>query len=481
MRYINQNNNKNMYRFIAIVSLSFLFPIGQVHAESLKEALGVAYLRNPTLNAQRANLRSVDETVPIAISGYRPSITASGDVTYTDTTNPFADVSSVGGGGSSTGSTDIESQSYSITLSQPIFRSGRVTNAVKEAKANVYASREDLRDVEQTTLLNSVTSYNDVVRDQSIVRLRQNNVKVLTKQKDATQDRFNVGEVTRTDVAQSVARRSGAVSDLSLAKGNLKTSQATYQQIIGTYPTKLRKPGSITFILPKNLNEAIDMGLLNNPDVIAAKFREKSADFSVKKNVAELLPELNLEASYSKDFSSIDSQDNIETTTVSGRLTVPLYQSGSVSASIRQAKQLRDQARRQVQEAVAQVRAEVISAWSNLQASRAQLKSDKVQVQSNKTALNGVREEEKVGQRTILDVLDAEQELLDSQVNLSTTQRNLSVAEYTLLSAIGRLTAIDLGLDVPLYDEKAYYKNVKYKFFGFGSNGKKNYTRKKNP
>lgn len=456
-----------VFVYAALFIIMFAVSTQILNAESLREALSTAYVRNPTLNAQRASLRSVDETVPIAISGFRPTITATGDASATDTTNPFVGVSGGVGGGGSRESTTFEEQSYSITLSQPIFRSGRVTNSVKEAKANVFASREDLRDVEQTILLNSVTAYNDVVRDQSIVRLRENNVKVLTRQRDATQDRFDVGEVTRTDVAQSIARRSGSVSDLSLAQGNLKISQATYQQVIGNFPSKLKSPGSIAFMLPKTLNEAIDEADQNNPAIIAAQFREKSADFAVKRNVSELLPEVNLNASYSRDYSSIDSQDDIETATVTGRLTIPLYQSGAVSANIRQAKQLLEQARRQLQAARVEVRAAVISAWSNLQATRAQLKSDRVQVNSNKTALNGVREEEKVGQRTILDVLDAEQELLDSQVDLTTTQRNLVVAEYNLLSAIGRLTAADLGLNVRLYDEKEYYKRVKFKFFGF--------------
>lgn len=462
----------NQSAFISVILSSFALALVSgyaANAESLKEALGSTYLNNPTLNAQRASLRSVDETVPIAISGYRPTITGTGDFQYQDLNAPASSNINTGAD---------ETQTYSITLNQPIFRSGRVTNAVKEANANVFAAREDLRDVEQTILLNGVTSYNDVVRDQSIVRLRENNVRVLTKQRDATQDRFDVGEVTKTDVAQSVARRSGAVSELSLAQGNLKSSQATYQQIIGNFPTNLKRPGSIAYILPKSLNDAIEMAELDNPVVIAAKFRERSADFNVKKNVSELFPEVDLSATYSRSESSSDFSDDQEATTVIGRVTVPLYQSGAVSASIRQSKQTRDQRRRQVQEAVLQVKAQVISAWSNLQASRAQLRSDMAQVEANRTALNGVREEEKVGQRTILDVLDAEQELLDAQVNLSTTRRNLVVAEYALLSAVGRLTAADLGLDVPLYDHKAYYSKVKYKWFGFGKDSNKDYGRK---
>lgn len=420
-------------------------------AENLKDALATTYIKNPTLNAQRARLRSTDEGVSIARSGFRPKITGNASYTYQESR------------GTTTSKT--ETKAYSVSLTQPVFRGFRTINTLRQAEAEVLAGREDLRTTEQDIFLQTVTAYMDVVRDQAIVRLRQNNVKVLTKQLRATNDRFQVGEVTKTDVAQSTARQSGAVSQLSLAKANLASSRAVYQRLVGNIPGHLRSPNGLRKYIPKNMRVALEIGDAEHPAILAAGYREQSAKHAVKTILGELLPEVNFDAGYSDSRTgSLVS----ETSTLTARASMPIYQGGSISARVRQAKQTRVQRMQQVKEASIRIKAEIIASWGQWEASKAALISNRSQVEASKTALNGVREEEKVGQRTVLDVLDAEQEYLDAQVALSTTKRDYIVAGYSVLSSIGRLGAADLNLSVPLYDATRYYDKVKGKWFGFG-------------
>lgn len=446
---------------VAIASFAFAslcFHSDIARAESLYEAMISAYVGNPALRAARAGLRATDEDVPRAKSGFRPTITGSGTSTFSNSnTSP-----------SSPSDGSIYPKSLSVTLSQPIFRGFRTINSVREAEANVRAGRQDLKSTEQDTLLSAVTTYMDVVRDQAIVRLRKNNVQVLSEQLRATQDRFDVGEVTKTDVAQAKARHAGAVSLLSLARATLNTSRAEYERVVGNPPGGISQPGSLTHILPGSINVALDVGLEENPQIIAAKFRQKASRHAVDRIRGEFLPSVDLEASYAKSYDPSDAIDNSEATTVTGRLTVPLYQAGEVSARLRQSKHTFQQRRDEFQVAYDSVRSNVIASWSQLESAKAQLTSDRAEVEANRTALLGVREEEKVGQRTILDVLDAEQELLDSEVGLETTRRDYVIASFSLLSTLGRLTAADLGLAVEYYDPEEHYNAVRRKWFGTG-------------
>lgn len=442
----------------AAVAASVCSGISAAGAESLQEALSSAYLFNPTLKAARAQLRATDEEVPRAKSGYRPTVI--GEVTqgydYVDPNVPGA-------------SEDTYPRSYSVTLNQPIFRGFQTVNAVKGAEALVEAGREDLRLSEQNVLLSAVTAYVDVVRDQAILNLRQNNLRVLNEQLRATQDRFEVGEVTKTDVAQARARVSGASSAISAAKANLQTSRATYAQIIGNMPGTLRDPGP-SRLVPPALEQAIGIGEGENPQILSAIFRERAQDHAIKQTKGELLPSVNLQANYSYSEESASAlSDQTEVATVTGVVTVPIYQAGEVSARIRQNIETRSQLRHQIDEARESVRANVISAWGVFVAARAQIVSDQAQVEANQVALAGVREEEKVGQRTVLDVLDAEQELLNAQVALATSRRDLAVASYALLSAIGRLSAGSIGLGVEQYDPTRHYREVKHKFIGWST------------
>ncbi len=423
-------------------------------AETLREALSAAYKFNPRLDAARATLRATDEEVPRALSGYRPSIVGTADTSYQrQTTKP------------PTGARpDTNPRGYGVGLTQPIFNGFRTINAVSVAEATVRAGRETLRTTESAVLLEGVTAYVDVVRDQAIVRLRENNVTVLTRDLRATQDRFNVGEVTRTDVAQAQARRAASVSALDLARANLKSSRAVFERVVGHPPSNLVEPGP-SRIVPQTVQASVEISGRENPSVVAALYLEQAARLAVDQIRGELLPSVELEANYARRFDSSSSFDEAETTTVTGRVTVPFYTGGEVQARVRQAKHTHVSRLQQIEQARTEVQAQVVAAWSQLAAARAQIESDQASVDANRIALAGVREEERVGQRTLLDVLNAEQELLNSEVNLVTTKRNLVVASYAVLSTIGRLNAQELGVAALVYDPEQHYHDVRRKWF----------------
>jgi outer membrane protein len=447
-------------------------------AETLEQALTDAYLINPVLNAERARLRATDEQVALAKAGLRPFISGEADWNYV---NQNSDRSGLTGRSSSapSGANAIDLSAagistdgvthphgYSVQLTQPLFEGFQNLNAIRQAKSTVQAARESLRSVEQTVLLDAVTAYVNVVRDAAIVRLRENDVTVLTEQLKATKDRFDVGEVTRTDVAQAEARRSEALSTLAAAQANLKTSNAAYEQIIGHPPGKLETPPSIRGLLPSSLDDAMTLGDGENPIILAAVYQEEASLYAVQQIMGELLPTATLHAQYSKRFDQSPQVSEIETTTVTGRVDAPFYQGGGVSARVRQAKETNNQLKKEVEDARLRVHADVIANWGILQSSGPAIASAKAAVDANKIALTGVREEEKVGQRTTLDVLDAQRELLNSQIGLVTALRDRVVAEYSLYAAVGRMDAQTLGLPVPYYDPLEHYDIVKNKWFG---------------
>lgn len=422
-------------------------------AETLHQALAAAYKYNPQLDAERARLRGTDENVAIANSGFRPNIGASADVTHEwQRTRP---------GGSSSNT----SKGYSLNLSQPIFNGFQTINAVNQAEAFVRAGRETLRTTEQTILLQAVTAYVDVIRDQAIVRLRENNVNVLSRELQATRDRFSVGEVTRTDVAQAEARRAASISALDLARSNLKISRATFERVIGHPPSRLVDPPPYSRI-PKSQQDAISIATRESPEVVAALYREQAARFAVEQIWGELLPSVTLDAGYSQRFDPSQSIDEREGATVSGRVTIPIYQGGAVHARVRQAKHDHLATLQDIERVRTVAREGVLAAWAQLTAARAQLESDQIAVTAARTALTGVREEQKVGQRTILDVLNAEQEYLASQVQLETTRRNLVVNSYLVLQSVGRLSSEYLSLTKLVYDTEVHYSEVRRKWWG---------------
>lgn len=444
-------------RSAAITVLSCAVLLGQpASAETLRDALAAAYRYNPRVDAERARLRATDEEVARANSGYRPQIFGQADIGF-ENQNVRPD---------SLGEGRTNPKGYGVNLSQNLFNGFQTTSAVGEAESAVRAGRETLRDVERFVLLEAVTAFMDVVRDQAIVRLQENNVNVLTRELRATQDRFSVGEVTRTDVAQAQARRAGAVSQLDLARANLKTSRAIFRRVVGHEPTRLVEPGVPGKLLPASIEAALGIGEQENPLIIAALYREQASRYTVERIRGELLPSLDLDAAYASRHDPSTLVDQTETTSVTGRLTVPIYQGGEVSARVRQAKHTHVSRIQEIEQVRTEVRQAIVASWSQYEAARAQLESDRTQVEANQTALQGVREEEKVGQRTLLDVLNAELELVNSQVQLESTQRNLIVAAYSVLSAIGRLDSNQLGTVSEVYDPEVHYEEVRRKWWG---------------
>lgn len=445
--------------FCLVGAGSCVLPIGSnsaVQAETLNQALSAAYNYNPRLDAERARLRATDEEVARANSGYRPQIGASADVGL--------DYSSTRSATPSNSTTN--SRGYSVGLTQNLFNGFQTKNAVNEAEAGVRAGRETLRDVERAVLLDAATAYMDVVRDQAVVRLQENNVRVLTRELKATNDRFSVGEVTRTDVAQAQARRAGSVSTLDAARANLKSSRATYERVVGHPANNVANPGAPVRHLPSSLGNAQAIAEQENALIIAALYREQAARFTVDRIRGELLPSAQLEAQWGERFDPNRNIEETEQGTITGRLTIPIYQGGEVSARVRQAKHTHVSRLQEVEQVRSEVRAATIATWSQYQAALAQVASDRSQVEANRTALTGVREEEKVGQRTLLDVLNAEQELLNAQVSLVTDERNLVVAAYALLSAVGRLDAARLSVASNVYEPEVHYQDVRRKWFG---------------
>lgn len=437
--------------------LAVLLPAATVNAETLRDALALTYNSNPTLSAQRANVRSVDEGVAQALSGWRPTVTLVGEAG----TEYNKNASTTAAGGDRT----YNPSSVALSVSQPLYSGGQTEAGTKAAEANVKAARSSLDSIEQSVLSSAVGAYMNVVRDKAVVDLNRNNVLVLERQREAAQDRFDVGEITRTDVAQADARLAGARSDLVQAIGNLKVSEANYERVVG------QKPGDVAYpALPENFPESVDaalsMGNANHPDIKAAQFQEESSKHAIRQTSGRLLPSLTLNGSIShSDDQSSESQWG-ESGSISATLTVPLYQSGSVYSSVRQARQINNQRKIEIEAAVRQVREAVFQSWEQLEAARAQIASTEEQVRANRIALEGVNQEAQVGSRTTLDVLDAEQELLQSQVNLVSAKRNLVVAMYDVLAATGGLSASGLGLNVDYYDPEENYKRVRDKWFG---------------
>jgi outer membrane protein len=358
-----------------------------------------------------------------------------------------------------------------VELSQTIFDGFRTMTRTEQAKANVWAGRELLANTEQNVLLEGVTAYVDVLRDGQLVRLQEGGLGVLREEQESTSARFDVGELTRTDVAQSEARVSRAMSDLAQVRANLATSRAVYQRVIGRPPGTLTPPGSIDPLLPRSRDEALTQAETEHPALRSAHFTIQASDHEIEAIKGEMLPSLRLEADVTHRWESSDTTLRSDSASIVGRLTVPLYQAGSVSSRVRQARHRSTQRRLEAEDVRSQIVASVSSAWDGLAAARAQIVADRQQVSAATVAVEGVREEQRVGQRTTLDVLDATQELLDAQVSLEVTRRNEVVAAYTLLAAVGRLNAHVLGLPVAYYDPDEHYSKVRDKWFGLGDDG----------
>lgn len=427
-------------------------------AQTMDASLARAYNGNPTLNSQRASLRATNENVPQALSGYRPRITASADIgaSLTDTNQP--------GAGNST--SRLAPRGAGVQIDQNIFDGGKTRNSVSQAESQVMGARATLLNTEQNVLLDAATSYMNVLRDTAILNLNRNNVEVLEEQLRQTRDRFQVGEVTRTDVAQAEARLSQAQSAEILAESNLKTSIARFRQNVGVEPKQLAPGRPIENLLPKSLPAALNIALVGHPAVIASLHGVDAAELQVKVTEADLYPVVGVRGLVAQRYDSQIFGDNRFSASAVATLTIPIYEGGQVYSRTRQAKETAGQRRIDVDTQRDTVRAAVVSAWGSLDAAKAQIIAAQAQVQAAETALAGVREEAKVGQRTTLDVLNAQQELVIARSTLVTAQRDRVVASYAVLSAVGRLSAETLKLKTAIYDSRKHYDQVKGLLWG---------------
>lgn len=436
-----------------------------VMADTIEAALVRAYQNNPQLNAQRASVRATDENVPQALSGYRPkvAVTASAGTQYTDSQQN----TQVGGRLSEVGLAGVNApRSVGATISQTLFNGGQTANRTRAAESQVSAAREGLRVLEQTVLFSAATIYMDYLRDSAIVEVQKSNTRVLEQTLKQTRDRFNVGEVTRTDVAQSEAQLAAGRTQLLTAESNLTTTRANFRRIIGNDPVALAAGSPVDRFLPTTLTAAIDRGLLENPNVTAAMYGIDVSFLQVKVNEGALFPTVTLQGSVQQSYESTLSTYRAFGASATAQLTVPVYQGGAEYALIRQSKESLAQQRLNLEQVRDQTRATVAQAWGQLVAGKAQVASAQAQVTASEIALNGVREEARVGQRTTLDVLNAQQALVNARVALVTAQHDRVVASYSVLNSIGRLSPSVLNLATNVYDPSVHYHQVRDSWTG---------------
>jgi len=428
-------------------------------ADTLDGSLILAYMNNPTLNSQRASARATDEGVPQALSGYRPRVSVNGSIgsQYWDTTSkPSVNLPVY-----IHQSGNMTPNNYGITATQTLYNGFQTSNRTRQAESQVQAAREFLRVTEQGVLLSAVTAYMNLLRDGAILDLQRRNVEVLQEQLRQTRDRFNVGEVTRTDVAQSESRLAAGRSQVLAAEATYKASVATYRQVIGVEPGKLAPGSPVDRFSPSNLPQSVGVATATHPAVTNAQYNVDAALLQVKVAEGALYPTLAVQGSVLQQNESTQNQLKTFNATVLAQLTVPIYQGGSEYSLIRQAKETLGQRRLDLETSRDQVRQNVVQSWGQLDAAKANIEATQAQVQAAEIALNGVREEARVGQRTTLDVLNAQQELVNARVALVSAQRDRVVASFTLLSAVGRLSPQVLGLRVPVYDANVHYQQVR--------------------
>ena len=424
-------------------------------AETMAQALASAYATNPEINSARAQTRADDENVPIARSGMRPIISAFTTFSAQTTDQP-------GFGGQRTTS----SGNLGVSITQNVFRGFRTRNAILQSEAGVLASRELLRNTVQNVLFDAAQAYQDVIRDIAILDIRRSNVLFLEEQVRASDERFNVGESTRTDVSQARARLATARSGVALAESNLATSRAIYRRIVGHEAVGLSDGFSYSRLIPARVEQAVVVGQNGHPIVLAAAHQADAQAFAVKQIEGEALPTVSLEGTVEHQ-ESFDFGDDPNSATIGGRVSIPLYQGGAVAARTRQAKEQYGLRKIEIDLARDQVRAAVATAWAQLEASRGAIAAASEGVSSAELALSGVQEDQRVGQRTTLDVLNQQQDLLDARQILVIAQRDQVVAAFALLSAMGRLNAEQLGLPTAVYDPGEHYRAVRGRWHGF--------------
>ncbi len=434
-------------------------------ADTIEAALVRAYQSNPQLNAQRSQVRVTDENVPQALSGYRPkvSVTASAGYQYSDSLTNTGDLNVAR-------STPINGanapRSVGATVTQTLFNGQQTANRTRAAESQVSGAREALRALEQSVLLSAATIYMDYLRNSAIVEVQKSNVRVLEQTLKQTRDRFNVGEVTRTDVAQSEAQLAAGRTQLLTAEANLTTTRGNFRRIIGNEPQALAPGSPVDRYLPSTLPAAVELGLTQNPNVTASMFGIDVSYLQVKVAEGALLPTVTLQASVQQTYEQSLIQYRSFGASAVTQLSVPIYQGGAEYSLIRQSKETAAQQRLILDQTRDQTRANVVTAWGQLVAGKAQVQSAQAQVQASEIALNGVREEAKAGQRTTLDVLNAQQALVNARVALVTAQHDRVVASYSVLNTVGRLSPQVLNLPTTVYDPSVHYHQVRDSWAG---------------
>lgn len=430
-------------------------------AQTLTEAFAYTYNNNPQILAQRALLRATDEQVPQALSNWRPTVTLTGTAGF--------ERAGIAARGSSTQFSSFEPRAADLRITQPLYRGGRTEAQTRQAINTVQSTRAQTLGVETQVFQSVAQTYLDVVRDQTLVEVNRSNEQVLRRQLEATQDRFRVGEVTRTDVAQAESQLAQATAQRINAEGQLEVSRANYARAVGHPPGRLVQPRERP-VLPATRDEALALAANNNPNVISAMFTELAARDNIDLVRGQLLPTINLVGDLSRSFAPSVALQTTRQDTASAvlQLTMPLYEGGAIWSQTRAAEQTVGQRRSQLDDARRLAVQQATQAWETLQSARAAITSFGAAVRAAQIALEGIQQEALVGSRTVLDVLISEQQLFTTQSQLVGAQHDAALAEFNLAAATGRLIAPELRLPVQLYDMERHYRAVKDKWLGFG-------------
>ena len=455
---------KNTLLF-SMLSVCVVFSATRTNAQSLFEVLARTYQTNPTLQSAQAYLRSVDERVGQAKSGWRPTITLDGNATHLE--QKFKNYPG-------TADFDYDNNQYdaSVNLVQPVFSGFKTVSAVDYAKLSVLAVREQTRQTEQQVLLSAAVAGLDVIQAKALLELQKNQEQVLNRHYKSYQKRLKVGELTKTDVAQSEARLKGAVAARINAEGVLETSIATYESVVGEKPQNEITVDDLKSLMPKSLEETLSYVKQNNPSLKAAEYAIEAAGKNVSLQKGDIMPSVNVIAGagyqWAQPLPQIDDHYDGRYWRVGANLSMPLYQGGGEYARIREAKELENQARIDYTRTLRELTKQATQAWETYQTTKASIESIKAQIKASKMALDGVIREADVGSRTVLDVLDAEQEYLNYRVNLVSAERNMTVAAFNLLATMGTMTAQSLNLKVDVYSYEEHFNNVNGKLIGTG-------------
>ena len=429
-------------------------------AEALPEALAKAYQTNPQLNAERARQRATDENVPQALAGYRPQIVASLSAGLQSVRNLLPD--------NTIQTANLKPWVIGVTVSQTLFNGFRTANNVRAAELQVQSGREALRNVGQGVLLDAVTAYTNVLANQSLVEAQRSNVAFLRETLSVTQRRLNAGDVTPTDSAQAEARLNRGLSDLNAAEVALAISQATYAQVIGNAPSQLRPAEVVDRYLPKGREDALTMAIRQHPAVMAAGFDVDVASTNIRVAEGALLPSASVQGSASKSRNNDPSLSTLaeDQASIVANVTVPIYDGGQAAAQTRQAKEITAQSRLVLDQVRNQARTAAVSAWVANEGAKIAVSASESEVKAATVALQGVQREAAGGQRTTVDVLNSQADLIQAKARLIGALRDRVIASYTLLSAVGHLDVKTLSLNTPDYLPEVHYQQVRDAWHG---------------